>query len=306
MGDRVVVMNNGVVRQIGTPADVYDEPADTFVATFLGSPPMNLRRDGEAVVGFRPEHFVPAGVPSRACACPSRFRLETRSTSAPSASSTGGSRAAASRASASCPAFRRATRRSRPTARRRRSASTEPDLKFFDTRHGVAPLRAFRPRLMAEAPPALARAGDAAAGDPLRRRARRRALPPRLLLRGRRREGRIDGIPLRRPAQLRLVLRESGLSPGPAQFDRVHALLPGPRDRRRERAGDRPQGGLPRAPAAAVPHPPALGRARLHRHDRVEVAARQPLQRHQLGPHPPAPRGQALAPRCGSASPHSP
>src|SRR5438874_8539611 len=42
MGDRVVVMSQGVVRQIGTPADVYDEPADTFVATFLGSPPMNL------------------------------------------------------------------------------------------------------------------------------------------------------------------------------------------------------------------------------------------------------------------------
>src|SRR5450755_3899093 len=36
MGDRVVVMNFGSVRQIGTPAEVYDEPADTFVATFLG------------------------------------------------------------------------------------------------------------------------------------------------------------------------------------------------------------------------------------------------------------------------------
>src|SRR5881409_2237059 len=42
MGDRVAVMNLGSVRQIGTPAEVYDEPADTFVATFLGSPPMNL------------------------------------------------------------------------------------------------------------------------------------------------------------------------------------------------------------------------------------------------------------------------
>ena len=42
MGDRVVVMNHGAVRQIGTPAEVYDDPADTFVATFLGSPPMNL------------------------------------------------------------------------------------------------------------------------------------------------------------------------------------------------------------------------------------------------------------------------
>jgi multiple sugar transport system ATP-binding protein len=60
MGDRVVVMNQGRVRQIGTPAEVYDEPADTFVATFLGSPPMNLiERDG-VITGFRPEHFLPA------------------------------------------------------------------------------------------------------------------------------------------------------------------------------------------------------------------------------------------------------
>jgi multiple sugar transport system ATP-binding protein len=62
MGDRVVVMNHGKVRQIGTPADVYDDPADTFVATFLGSPPMNLVQTDGAVVGFRPEHFLPAGV----------------------------------------------------------------------------------------------------------------------------------------------------------------------------------------------------------------------------------------------------
>ena len=61
MGDRVVVMNLGVVRQIGTPADVYDDPADTFVATFLGSPPMNLVDSDDAIVGFRPEHFLPVG-----------------------------------------------------------------------------------------------------------------------------------------------------------------------------------------------------------------------------------------------------
>ena len=36
MGDRVMVLNKGVVHQIGTPTDVYDNPADTFVATFLG------------------------------------------------------------------------------------------------------------------------------------------------------------------------------------------------------------------------------------------------------------------------------
>jgi multiple sugar transport system ATP-binding protein len=55
MGDRIVVLHQGVVRQIGTPREVYDLPADTFVATFLGSPPMNLLEDGELVAGFRPE-----------------------------------------------------------------------------------------------------------------------------------------------------------------------------------------------------------------------------------------------------------
>ena len=62
MGDRVVVMSQGSVRQIGTPADVYDEPADTFVATFIGSPPMNLMPTDAGIVGFRPEHFLPANV----------------------------------------------------------------------------------------------------------------------------------------------------------------------------------------------------------------------------------------------------
>jgi len=60
MGDRVMVLNKGVVRQLGTPTDVYDNPADTFVATFLGSPPMNLAEIGDVIVGFRPEHFRPA------------------------------------------------------------------------------------------------------------------------------------------------------------------------------------------------------------------------------------------------------
>jgi len=67
MGDRVVVLHKGVVRQIGTPKQVYDDPADTFVATFLGSPPMNLLENGDVIVGFRPEHLVPAAqLPSAA------------------------------------------------------------------------------------------------------------------------------------------------------------------------------------------------------------------------------------------------
>ena len=59
LGDRIAVMSQGTVRQIGTPHEVYHEPADTFVATFMGSPPMNLiERDG-ILVGFRPECFLP-------------------------------------------------------------------------------------------------------------------------------------------------------------------------------------------------------------------------------------------------------
>jgi multiple sugar transport system ATP-binding protein len=75
MGDRVVIMEAGRVRQIGTPSEVYDDPADTFVATFLGSPPMNLVERGDVVVGFRPEHFRPAaeGVPAAARL---RYRVE--------------------------------------------------------------------------------------------------------------------------------------------------------------------------------------------------------------------------------------
>jgi len=42
LADRIVVMNDGRVEQIGTPADVYANPASTFVASFFGAPPMNL------------------------------------------------------------------------------------------------------------------------------------------------------------------------------------------------------------------------------------------------------------------------
>jgi multiple sugar transport system ATP-binding protein len=59
MGDRVLVLNKGVVHQLGSPTEVYDNPADTFVATFLGSPPMNLAELTDVIVGFRPEHLRP-------------------------------------------------------------------------------------------------------------------------------------------------------------------------------------------------------------------------------------------------------
>jgi len=44
LADRVVVMNGGKVEQIGSPSEIYDTPASTFVAGFVGSPPMNLIR----------------------------------------------------------------------------------------------------------------------------------------------------------------------------------------------------------------------------------------------------------------------
>jgi multiple sugar transport system ATP-binding protein len=59
LGDRIAVMSQGRVRQIGEPVEIYDDPADTFVATFIGSPPMNLVPHGEVLVGFRPEHLLP-------------------------------------------------------------------------------------------------------------------------------------------------------------------------------------------------------------------------------------------------------
>ena len=59
LGDRIAVLDHGKVRQLGRPHEVYDDPADTFVATFIGSPPMNLVRRDDVLVGFRPEHLLP-------------------------------------------------------------------------------------------------------------------------------------------------------------------------------------------------------------------------------------------------------
>jgi multiple sugar transport system ATP-binding protein len=60
LGDRVAILNHGRIHQLDTPRNVYEHPADTFVATFIGSPPMNLTLHPDApTVGFRPEHFLP-------------------------------------------------------------------------------------------------------------------------------------------------------------------------------------------------------------------------------------------------------
>ena len=89
MADRIVVMHDGVVEQIGAPLELYDRPENLFVAQFIGSPAMNVFegvfdkdsvrglgalwpcavkcQDGQAVkYGIRPEHlsFSPSGIPA--------------------------------------------------------------------------------------------------------------------------------------------------------------------------------------------------------------------------------------------------
>jgi len=62
LAQRMMVMNAGVMEQFGTPEEVYTRPATTFVASFIGSPPMNLLYDAPdakagIIVGIRPEHL---------------------------------------------------------------------------------------------------------------------------------------------------------------------------------------------------------------------------------------------------------
>jgi len=61
MGDRIVVMNGGRIRQAAAPDEVYNRPADRFVASFIGTPPMNFFPPGTLdfgrTTGLRPEHF---------------------------------------------------------------------------------------------------------------------------------------------------------------------------------------------------------------------------------------------------------
>ena len=63
MGDRIVVMNHGVLQQAGSPEELYMRPRNLFVAGFIGSPAMNLvpaeKLNGSGsgrIAGFRPEH----------------------------------------------------------------------------------------------------------------------------------------------------------------------------------------------------------------------------------------------------------
>jgi multiple sugar transport system ATP-binding protein len=79
MGSRVAVLNDGRLQQVGPPQEVYDRPANIFVAQFIGSPPMNVASaslvptlvpsgaPADVRIGVRPEHlhFAADGVPAR-------------------------------------------------------------------------------------------------------------------------------------------------------------------------------------------------------------------------------------------------
>jgi len=84
MADRIVLMRDGVVRQLGSPRDLYRRPADRFVATFLGEPEINLlpatwRAGGLDVHGMRvPRDWRPAGVESAGSAGTGAVQLGVR------------------------------------------------------------------------------------------------------------------------------------------------------------------------------------------------------------------------------------
>jgi ABC-type sugar transport system ATPase subunit len=60
LGERIAVMNDGRLEQVGTPEELYERPANVFVGGFIGSPAMSfLPGDDGAVVGVRPEHVRP-------------------------------------------------------------------------------------------------------------------------------------------------------------------------------------------------------------------------------------------------------
>ena len=76
MGDRVAVLDRGVLQQVAPPRELYRDPVNLFVAGFIGSPSMNLFHDdvpgaGDVTFGVRPEHMRLLG---QGEACPAGFR----------------------------------------------------------------------------------------------------------------------------------------------------------------------------------------------------------------------------------------
>jgi multiple sugar transport system ATP-binding protein len=69
LGHRVAVLNDGKLQQVGPPRELYERPANLFVAGFIGSPAMNLLPQNGKVAGFRPEHVdiggEGEGIPAR-------------------------------------------------------------------------------------------------------------------------------------------------------------------------------------------------------------------------------------------------
>ncbi len=76
MGDRIAVIDHGQVRQMGTPSEIYDDPADRFVATFVGTPPMNIVAQNGGYLGFRPENFLPKAMIKDAACTEFKFRVD--------------------------------------------------------------------------------------------------------------------------------------------------------------------------------------------------------------------------------------
>jgi multiple sugar transport system ATP-binding protein len=67
MADKIVAMHDGVVEQVGTPLEMYDRPRNVFVASFIGSPAMNLlpvKADGQGVADNTGNHWALPGVPA--------------------------------------------------------------------------------------------------------------------------------------------------------------------------------------------------------------------------------------------------
>ena len=201
MGDRIAVLKDGVLQQVGTPRDMYDAPSNVFVAGFIGSPAMNLGTyqvfDGFAQVGrgriqltreasprSRPKTRTPwcsASVPSRSTVprrtprVPSRSRSTSSRSSAPTRTSTARCRtsSASPRRSTSRQATRRwlcastpatSPRRATPSGSRSARASSTPSRP---PRASASPRTPLSPRRPSTCKSLFTEGGPAKAGPPL-------------------------------------------------------------------------------------------------------------------------------------------
>lgn len=57
MADTIILMDNGQIKQIGSPAEIYNDPDNMFTAQFIGTPPMNIIKKDDFYIGFRPERI---------------------------------------------------------------------------------------------------------------------------------------------------------------------------------------------------------------------------------------------------------